>query len=158
MAMSHKGTNYGNHRPPLLEKDPTLQDRIVSLVKAGNYIETACASQGITKQAFYLWLDAGAEGKEPYKSFLDALQKAAAESEVELLARVRDQADTNKPGWMGNMTVMERRWRERWGRSERRVVEVSEDVKQAIADYRAMVEAYNRPAIEAEVVREVEDV
>ena len=165
MDMSHKGTNYGNHRPPLLEKDPSLQDRIVSLVREGHYIETVCAAQGINKVTFYNWVNAGLEGREPFLSFLHALQKAEADAEIQLGRRVLEQSDLNQIGWTGKMTFMERRWRERWGRSEIVKIEASPERQALASALKNVAQAIQGrtpkalpQVVEAEVVREVEDV
>ena len=38
---------------------PELREEIVELLKAGNYIKTACAVVGINKTTFYQWLKKG---------------------------------------------------------------------------------------------------
>src|SRR5690242_1609460 len=68
-------------RPPKLT--PDMQSRLLALLRAGNYVETAAACCGISKDSFYRWLKAGARTKGgPLKEFHDAIEKALAESEA----------------------------------------------------------------------------
>lgn len=68
-------------RPVLL--NPEVQDTIVTAIRAGNYIETAAAAAGISKETLYDWLRQGAKAKEgKFKDFSDSVQKAMADSEM----------------------------------------------------------------------------
>lgn len=114
-----------------------LQERILDAILGGAYLETAAQAAGINKSQLYRWLrraedleavaleqavadDAG----EPdvysqtdvdewiYLDFRHALKSAEAFAEVGLLERVRGAG----LGWQAFMTVLERRFPERWGR------------------------------------------
>ena len=41
---------------------PELTTRIVDLVRAGNYIETAAKAAGIHKSTYYAWMERGEAG------------------------------------------------------------------------------------------------
>lgn len=95
-------------RPPKLRQriatntdgDPvTVHDRIVSSLAAGNYIETAAALAGVSKQSVYEWLKVGAQASTDVTNrkttlakltqhqrdcieFSDAVAEAQAQSEV----------------------------------------------------------------------------
>lgn len=66
----------------VLERIPvTAGERVVQLVRAGNYIETAAAAAGISKETFHGWLRRSAEahGKLHRKERLNPLDKACME-------------------------------------------------------------------------------
>lgn len=66
-----------------------LADRIVQLIRAGNYAETAAAAAGINKDTFYAWLKEGARSDASDKRpFSDAIEKAMAEAEMQNLALI----------------------------------------------------------------------
>lgn len=67
-----------------------LTEEIVALIGDGAYIETAAEAVGICRATLYNWLDWGSEGREPYAAFLDALTRARARAEIDLLRRVQD--------------------------------------------------------------------
>lgn len=77
---------------------PEVQEVIVSAIRAGNYIETAAALAGISKDALYDWLK---KGNDPYgfakariyREFADAVKKAVAESEERDLAIIQRAAE-----------------------------------------------------------------
>ena len=105
------GRNVGG-RPSKLTK--VLEDKIVMLITAGNYVETACAACGLTRDSYYLWLKKGARGEEPYVSFSDRVNEAMA------MAEVRDVMTIEKAAmggvWAAAAWKLERRNPERWGR------------------------------------------
>lgn len=107
---------------------PELQEEILDLVREGNYAKTACLAVGITERTLQHWKARAEEhtnGHEPpenekvYVQFFRLLKDAEAKAESDLLKKVR----TAKPGWQAWMTIMERRWPNRWGRSEKRIHE-----------------------------------
>ena len=116
-------TNKGG-RPTKLNDN--LQDEICKVVRAGNYIETAAAYAGISKQTLYDWMKRGRresearlEGKrkkpaeEKYVRFLDAVEKALADSEIRDVAIVAKAATEN---WQAAAWKLERRNPGKWGR------------------------------------------
>lgn len=118
---------------------PERVERLVQLVQAGNYIETACAVEGISEHTFYLWgrnardameredLDLGnieemvngtddwpegiTENEKQYLGFLYAMNKATATSEAYAVATIR-KAMPNNP--VAAMMWLERRFPARW--------------------------------------------
>jgi hypothetical protein len=92
-------------RPPIIA--PSITENVVRALNAGNYMETAAAYAGISKDTLYRWLKRGEREKrrredtplpttkkaraieqrirdeeEPYLAFSDAIEKALADSEV----------------------------------------------------------------------------
>ncbi len=114
-------------RPPILTEE--LIETIRMFVAAGNYIETAAACSGVHKDSIYEWLKrakiarkAIANGEEKSLSphdelcvqFSDAMRKAVADAEARDLAIIGTAATTQ---WQAAAWRLERRNRERWGRS-----------------------------------------
>ena len=66
-------------RPKL---DPTLTQRLVDLIRAGNYLEVAATAAGIHRSTLHRWMRHGrAQKRGRYRKFLSAVEKAQAESE-----------------------------------------------------------------------------
>lgn len=65
--------------------------RVAEVIRAGNYIETACAMLGISKTTYYKWLRDAAKGAGGLVSeFAHAIEKASAEAESAALARIEN--------------------------------------------------------------------
>ena len=93
-------------------------DTVTAFLQAvddGNYIETAADLAGITKKTIYEWLKRGDTGDEPYKSFRDAVKRAAARAEAAEVQKVR-RAGEDPRFWAASMTYLERRHPDRWAR------------------------------------------
>lgn len=89
---------------------PELQAKVVKLVRAGNYAETAALSVGITVATWTSWCARGREGEEPYAEFLAAIMRARAEAEIALLRRV-EEGDPQGTGFgtgRAALTILER--------------------------------------------------
>ncbi|RKH77001.1 hypothetical protein D7X99_33115 [Corallococcus sp. AB032C] len=96
---------------------PELQKKIIDAIRAGNYMETAAAYAGISKDTFFRWLRKGARAKSGiYKDFHDAVEKALAESEVRDVMLIANAATTD---WKAAAWRLERKFPDRWGRKER---------------------------------------
>ena len=123
---------------------PEVQEKIVSSIKAGNYVEVAAAYAGISKTTYYGWIRKGearaaeieraeqeAEeyGTEPividdpegdlYYNFLNAVEQASAESEVRDMTLIGLAAARN---WRAAAWRLEHKYPSRYGRQ---VLEVS---------------------------------
>jgi transposase len=94
---------------------PNLQDEIVDLLKAGNYIETTCAVVGINKTTFYQWLKRGKSSirSTKYTIFRDVVTKAMAFAEARLVALITRAAEKN---WSAAVWILEHKYPERWGK------------------------------------------
>lgn len=116
---------------------PELQDEIVKVIRAGNYIETAAAYVGLSKNTIYDWMKRGAREKQrialeprkkpskkelPYLEFSDAIQKALAHSEVRDVAIIGKAAEEN---WQAAAWRLERKFPDRWGRKDKTQIEHS---------------------------------
>jgi len=105
-------------RPPKLTQE--IQDRIVSAITAGNYLETAAAFAGIHRATLHRWLKRGAETTiGQYREFRDAVERAQAQAEIRDVAIIGQAATKH---WQAAAWRLERKFHDRWGR---RRVEVS---------------------------------
>jgi hypothetical protein len=105
-----------------------IADVIVESVSTyGSYAVTAAKKAGIHKATFYRWRDRGedalmrsqdgatlTEQEQAYLDFYLRLTHAEATVEEEALAKVREA----KIGWQAHMTYLERRFSERWRRTD----------------------------------------
>ena len=127
---------------------PQIIDEIEYLVGGGNYISTACQAVGINHQTYYNWLERGEKGEEPYFAFVEALKRAEAKAEAARVARVEaagiggnlmrkktitkpdgtviEDEQWSQPQWLADMTHLERRHPDRWGRKDRTSIDVNE--------------------------------
>ncbi len=93
---------------------PEVHDKIVTAIRAGNYIETASAYAGISKPSLYAWLKRGAaEASGPYHDFSAAVEKALAEAEMRDVDVITQAAAAN---WQAAAWRLERKFPDRWGR------------------------------------------
>lgn len=96
---------------------PEFTAKFVQYMRGGNYLCTVCDALGIAEQIIYEWFKKGAAGKEPYRQFTESVKRAAAEAEIETVARIRLHGQSEQEGsWQALMTFLERRYPERWGR------------------------------------------
>lgn len=116
-------------RPTKLTKE--IADKIVKYVKAGNYVETAAAAAGISKNTLYEWLKRGAQSETDniFTEFQDAVEQAMALSEIDLLNKLKKHdADSAQPiEWR-----LERRFPERWGRKDKITADITSTEKEEI--------------------------
>jgi len=67
-----------------------LQEDIVQLLRAGNYIETAASAAGVSKRSLYAWMRKGSRQKSgKYREFLHAVKKAMGEGEARIFGALR---------------------------------------------------------------------
>ena len=113
-------------RPTKLNTE--TQEKIVSAIRAGNYIETAAAYAGIHKSTLYDWLKRGEREKQrvaknpryrikkdeqQFVEFSDAVEKALAEAEVRDVAIIGKAAEEY---WQAAAWRLERKFPHKWGR------------------------------------------
>lgn len=111
-----------------------LTDKLIEecceLILEGLPIERTCDYLGISRAAYYQWKERGERflnqlhdksgpdypEDESYAVFVQAVVRSKAEWQLALLRR--SFGEKNKATWVRDMTMMERRDRQNWGRSE----------------------------------------
>ena len=90
---------------------PENQEKILSYIRVGSPIRTACLAVGVSHVQYYDWLKRGRTGEEPYATFVAEVSQARALAEVRNIAI----ATAGKPGWQGAAWNLDRQYPERWG-------------------------------------------
>lgn len=98
-------------------------------------VSIACAAEqaGICESTYHSWRERGRSGEEPYATFLERTTRAVRATEamlVEDIANARTGPD--KPDWKARAWILERRFRDEWGKTDR--VAVQHDVTDGAAD------------------------
>lgn len=103
----------GKGRPTKLT--PERAEKIISLIRAGNYRNVASVASGVAIETFCSWMRKGKKAKSGiYYQFMQAIQKAESESEARNVIAIQ-----KDDSWQAKMTFLERKWPERWGRRDR---------------------------------------
>lgn len=112
-------------RPIILT--PEIQEQITTVIRNGNYIETAAAYAGIHKSTLYDWMKRGARERKrmeetgkrvlkkelPFLEFSDAIEKALAESEMLDVSTIGKAAEYD---WKAAAWRLERKFPQKWGK------------------------------------------
>ena len=99
-------------RPPKLSA--SIQERIVSGIRSGNYAVQAAAAAGVHRSTYYRWLERGKEASSgKYRDFFEAVERANGEAEVSMVAIIRKAAIDK---WLAAAWLLERRFPQRWAR------------------------------------------
>jgi hypothetical protein len=114
-------------RPTLLT--PEVQDRIVSAVRAGSYLDDAASMAGIGSSTLFLWLATGRQANEKRENgevltdretlcmeFLEAVERARAEATLRNIAIIQKAAQDGT--WQAAAWYLERTNPKKWGRHE----------------------------------------
>jgi len=130
-------------RPTKLTKE--LTEEVAKYLRAGNYIETTAALVGINRDSIYEWLKRGAaeqerlmknprarlrKREEIFVEFSDTVKKAQAQSEAMLVGLVGKAAEKN---WPAAAWRLERKFPDKWGRTERNVAAAQDDPVKELA-------------------------
>jgi len=95
---------------------PEVQEKIVSLVRAGNYPEVAAQAAGISGKTYYEWLRRGESEDGIYREFRQAVKEAQAAAESHAVTIIRKAALDGS--WQAAAWFLERSKAERWRRKE----------------------------------------
>ena len=111
------------------ELTPELADQVAKFIRVGNWPEAAAVAAGVSARTFYRWMARGRDADElheadgavdevdePFWQFWQQVKRAEAESEalaVAQLTKAMPSTPTATIAWL------ERRFRERWSRTER---------------------------------------
>ena len=94
----------------LIDSEPEIVEKLLRLISAGNYIETAAAGVGVSRDTLYRWMKERPE-------FREQVQEATAKAEAIDLQRISIAAQSGI--WQAAAWRLERRFPERWGRRDR---------------------------------------
>lgn len=94
---------------------PELQNKIIELLRKGNYRNVVCNAVGIHEDTFYEWIKKGEQGIKPYSEFTELVKKVESEFEIELLNNILEMTK-NDPKYA--LEILSRKYPERWGRKE----------------------------------------
>lgn len=111
------------YTPPDIGRPSALTDiyrveKVLRLVAAGNYIETACLAAGFNKATIYDWKKAAKDNNIAAIAFTNALEKAEAIAEADALSDVERAGRAGPQFWAASATRLERRHPERWGKRQ----------------------------------------
>lgn len=105
-------------RPPRLNGE--LIEQICDLIIEGKTIERAARLSGVSATSIYRWLAIGKQGNsEPiYQELVERVREATECSEFELLQSMRI-SGSNPKNWRANAWLLERRFPEKYGNSNK---------------------------------------
>jgi Xaa-Pro aminopeptidase len=124
---------------------PERRDVIVKALEAGNYDEVAAQAAGVSKASFYNWLKRGEaelervesapnarmrQSERPFVDFLDAVTRARAQAEPEMVARIKE---LGQQDWRALAWFLERRFSGRWANRQRIELELEREIDQMIS-------------------------
>ena len=153
-----RGSAKGGRRPALL--DPKVRKTILDVIRAGNYSYVAAAYAGVGRSTYWAWLQRArnerarrdalrSEGitdlesvdperfatERPYVEFLEQVEEAEAAGEVRLVTTLAALTGPQHEGHVRERaarTLLERRYRNNWGRSERHDVVIGGDADRPV--------------------------
>ena len=115
-ANNGNGKKSKNGRNGRSRISKALVTRLCNTLSKTYYVETACHIVGISVKTYYNWIEKAEAGQSPYVDYLQALKKAEAEAERNLLQIIERAASTT---WTAAAWLLERRHPDRWGRKDR---------------------------------------
>ncbi len=131
---NHSLSKRGRGRPRTFDLHPEIKERLISIIRAGNYIDTAMGALGLSADFYSRAVDYANAGHPSYIELMRDLKKAECEAEIEAAEKMR--TVTN---WIPHATYLERRHRDKWGRSEKRQVEASVNITIASVNYNQLL-------------------
>jgi radical SAM superfamily enzyme YgiQ (UPF0313 family) len=97
---------------------------IVASVRAGNFKETASVASGICPRTLRNWIRRGTDGEEPFAEFVERMNEAEAQSEVDDIKVI---VEAGKLDWKARAWRLERKAPKKWGFRVR--VEVRDEIQ-----------------------------
>src|SRR3990167_8796433 len=98
-------------------ENPDILQLLLAAVSDGVSYESACKSAGIAPRTIYNWKTRAEAGYERAILFVQALEKTEADVERKAVRNTL-KAGEKEAFWAANMTYLERRYPERWGRRQ----------------------------------------
>jgi hypothetical protein len=91
---------------------PEVLARLCDALRAGDFYQNACRFAGVDYSSFRRWMVKGEKAKRgEFRELYDAVTRALAECEVELVRRWKAQTANN---WQACRDLLARRFPERW--------------------------------------------
>jgi transposase-like protein len=97
--------------------NPDILQVLLAAITDGVSYESACRSAGIAPRTIYNWKTRAEAGDEAAKAFVHALEKAEADTERRAVRNTL-KAGESPQFWAANMTYLERKYPEKWGRRQ----------------------------------------
>jgi hypothetical protein len=118
-------------RPATISLDPAIKEEILGYIAEGAYIQTAFRAAGISDENYYRWCDKAEQGVGIFVEFMRALKIAEAQAEISVSRDMLKGKDRFLPA----ATFLERRFRDRWGRSDRHQIDATVSIRVEQVDY-----------------------
>jgi hypothetical protein len=106
---------YNGRELTLFEADPGRIGRLVDALLEGNYRDTAATLAGLTSRSVRSWMEAAERGEGRYEVVANVIRVAEALAEAASVRNVRA-AGKDPRFWAADMTYLERKYPDRWGR------------------------------------------
>lgn len=85
---------------------PRIVAAVLQNIANGGYIEASCIAAGISKVTYYNWIERASEDEHSvYAEFVELLEKARAQAELDCITIIRRAADKN---WLPAAWILER--------------------------------------------------
>jgi hypothetical protein len=148
-----------------------VQDRIISAVRAGSYLDDAAAYAGISRHTIHSWIRDGRAAEDRHElgedltdrdhlliQFLNAIEKARADASIRNVGIIQQAAQDGQ--WQAAAWYLERTNPRKWGRhetveltgSDGGAIQVQHSVKDTLAEKFAAAEKAAMQVIEAREV------
>lgn len=98
-------------------KDPVTRQILLDSIAVGMPVCMACKRAGVSQQSYYNWQKAAEQGQRDCVEFIEELQKAEMDAVFLRLSNI--QAAGAGGQWTADMTLLERRYPEHFGRRDR---------------------------------------
>jgi hypothetical protein len=118
-------------RPVVNFVDPVIKAQLIEYIRAGNYIQTACNALGISDDFYYRIQEYADQGRTQFIELLRDLKKAEADAEIMLTGRML----LGGANFLPSATMLERRFRDRYGRSDRHQIDATVSIRVEQVDY-----------------------
>jgi transposase-like protein len=129
---------------------PELQEAICEHLRSGNLLQVAAQAEGIDRATLWRWRKRGEAGEAPFDVFCNAVERAMAEAECEMVERLKrlgtESGKSSSAMVRATSWILERTRRERYGPSvtlkveeaKEKLLDVAERVL-ASADFAALL-------------------
>jgi hypothetical protein len=130
---------------------PEVQQKIISALQSGNWLETAAAFAGVDASTVRRWMAKGDgdDAEEPYRSFCAAVKEARAAAEIRAVALIQKAAQDGT--WQASAWYLERSHPDRWGRkrleitgADNQPVRVEVDIDSLDAKLKSLLDKENK--------------